>query len=253
MNERRCGHAPRASPTVLLCVIVTHDLLACSARTTPAQRSPRPCRLASISRALEVERAGLAIFDRIVIADARLSARKNTQATTTERNVSAKAARLAASAQRGPNRRTIIVPGVVDAKIEAVQHAPDDERPARAVPQPAEQHRDHQVDVAQRRAVAIAAERDIEIVAQEPRQRHVPAPPEIDDAGGLVGRIEIERQEDAEHQRHADRHVGIAGEIEIELEGVGQRADPGLRSKDGVAGPKASATKGWMPSASRSS
>ena len=30
------------------------------------------------------------------------------------------------------------------------------------------------------------------------------------------------------NQRHADRHVGIAGEIEIELERVGQHADPGL-------------------------
>ena len=74
----------------------------------------------------------------------------------------------------------------------------------------------------------VAAERNVEIVAQELRQRHVPAPPEIDDVDGLVRRIEIERQKDAEHQRNADRHVRVAGEIEIELEGVGERADPGL-------------------------
>src|SRR5205823_6075836 len=71
-------------------------------------------------------------------------------------------------------------------------------------------------------------ERNVEIVAQKLRQRHVPAPPEIDNGGRLVGRVEIQRKKDAEHQRYADRHVGIAREIEIELERVGQRADPGL-------------------------
>jgi hypothetical protein len=43
-----------------------------------------------------------------------------------------------------------------------------------------------------------------------------------------MGRVEIERQGDAEHQRNSDCHVGIAGEIEVELEGIGQRRDPGL-------------------------
>jgi hypothetical protein len=76
--------------------------------------------------------------------------------------------------------------------------------------------------------VPVAAKRDVEIVAQKLRQRHVPAPPEIDDGGGLVRRIEIQRQEDAEHQRDADRHIRVAGEIEIQLEGVSERADPGL-------------------------
>ena len=129
-------------------------------------------------------------------------------------------------ARRG--RRAELAPGMIDAEIDAVQRAPRDESPGRAVPEAAEQHGDHQIDIAQHAAAAVAAERDVEIVAQELRQRHVPAPPEIDDASRLVGRIEIQRQEDAEHQRHADRHVGIAGEIEIELERVGQRADPGL-------------------------
>src|SRR6202034_2252420 len=74
----------------------------------------------------------------------------------------------------------------------------------------------------------VAPERDVEIVAQKLRQRHVPTAPEIDDARRLVGRIEIQWQEDAEHQRDSDRHIGIAGEVEIKLKGVGQRADPGL-------------------------
>src|SRR5579871_2154189 len=77
--------------------------------------------------------------------------------------------------------RDKIIPGVVDAEIGAMQRAPCHKRPGRAVPEATEQHRDHQIDVAPHTAVPVAAERDVEIVAQELRQRHVPAPPEIDD------------------------------------------------------------------------
>ena len=117
-------------------------------------------------------------------------------------------------------------PAVVDDEIHAVQTAPEDERPARAVPQPAEQHRDDQVQVASRRPLAVAAERDVEVVAQKARQRHVPAPPELDDVLRLVGRVEVERQLHAEHARQTDRHVGVAREVEVELERVGERAAP---------------------------
>ncbi len=128
-------------------------------------------------------------------------------------------------------------PGVVDHQVEPVQRAPCDEGPGGAVPEPAEQHGEEEVAVAPRRAVPVAAERDIEVVAQETRQRHVPAPPEIDDIDGLVWRIEIERQSDSEAARRPDRHVGIAGEIVVELKPVGERAAPGLdQSRIAAAG-----------------
>src|ERR1017187_4249259 len=53
--------------------------------------------------------------------------------------------------------------------------------PCAASHDPAEQHRDHQVHVAAELAAPVAAERDVEVVAQESRERHVPAPPEIGD------------------------------------------------------------------------
>ena len=93
------------------------------------------------------------------------------------------------------------LPGVVDHQVDAVQPAPDHEGPAGAVPQPAEQHRDHQVGVAARRAAPVAAERDVEVVAQEARQRDVPAAPEVDDVDRLVGAVEVDREADVEHQR----------------------------------------------------
>ena len=66
-------------------------------------------------------------------------------------------------------------------------------------------------------------ERHEHVVAQEARQRHVPALPEILDAGGAERRVEIERQLDAEQQAEADRDVGIAGEVEEDLEPEAER------------------------------
>ena len=47
-----------------------------------------------------------------------------------------------------------IAPAVIDHEQRAVHAAPDDECPARAVPQPAQQHRDEQVHVAPDRALS---------------------------------------------------------------------------------------------------
>ena len=64
---------------------------------------------------------------------------------------------------------------------QPVQPAPQHEVPRRAVPQPAQQHRRHQVDIAPRLAAPVAAQRDIDVVAQETAQRDVPAAPELAD------------------------------------------------------------------------
>ena len=63
----------------------------------------------------------------------------------------------------------------------------------------------------------------------------MPAAPEVDDVDRLVGGVEVDRQADAEHPAEADRHVGIAGEVEVQLEGVGQRPAPGLEQGRFVA------------------
>jgi len=55
----------------------------------------------------------------------------------------------------------------------------------------------------------------------------VPAAPEIGNAEGFVGRVEILREADAEEIAEADGHVAIAGKIEINLIGVAEDAEPG--------------------------
>src|SRR3546814_3518210 len=49
-------------------------------------------------------------------------------------------------------------------------------------------------------AAAIAAERDVEIVAQPTRQAHVPAPPELGDALADVRLVEVLDKAEAHHQ-----------------------------------------------------
>src|SRR5262245_43787734 len=106
---------------------------------------------------------------------------------------------------------------MVHDQIDAVQPAPDDKQPAGAVPQAADQHHQQKIQVSPETAAAVAAERDVQVVAQEARQRDVPAPPELNDASRLVGRIEIDRQLDAEQARQPDRDVAVAGKIEVDL------------------------------------
>ena len=54
----------------------------------------------------------------------------------------------------------------------------------------------------------------------------MPAPPELRDAPRDVGVIEILQKVEAEHSPEADGHIGIGGEIEVDLEGVRHRAQP---------------------------
>jgi len=65
-----------------------------------------------------------------------------------------------------PERSQITARFRLDREPDAVDAAPHDERPRRSVPQPAEQHRQHEVDVGAPDAPAVAAQRDVEVVPQ---------------------------------------------------------------------------------------
>src|SRR5262249_10886638 len=58
-------------------------------------------------------------------------------------------------------------------------------------------------------------------------QRDVPASIVIDDPDRLEWRIEIDRKNDAEYPRGTDRHVGIAGKVEIQLAVISKGSEPG--------------------------
>ena len=65
----------------------------------------------------------------------------------------------------------------------------------------------------------------------------MPAPPEIRDAGGGVGIAEVFREVETKHPAEADRHIGIAGKIEIDLEGERRKADPGGENRQAFRSP----------------
>ena len=127
-------------------------------------------------------------------------------------------------------------PGSFQNEKKAVIEAPDDERPFRAVPQPAQQEDDHQIEIRPVRAGSASAERDIEIVPEPGGQRDVPAAPEFGDRLGDVGIVEIERKIDADHQAEADRHIRVAGKVEIDLQRVADVSEPGQRGIEISAG-----------------
>src|SRR4051794_28745963 len=81
--------------------------------------------------------------------------------------------------------------GMLDDQAHAVERSPEHERPCRSVPEAAEHHRDEQVAVRLHAPAAAAAERDVEEVTQEARQRHVPASPEVAESRGSVRAAEV--------------------------------------------------------------
>ena len=104
--------------------------------------------------------------------------------------------------------------------------APRHERPARAVPETTEEHGQEEVPVRAPRPSAISTERDVEIVPEPARERHVPAAPKFRDVGARVGVVEVVRELVPEHERRAPRNVGVSREVAEDLPGVRQNSEP---------------------------
>src|SRR5204863_6020339 len=112
---------------------------------------------------------------------------------------------------------------LADDQKHAVHRAPEHEVPARAVPEAAENHRDHQIADA---VAAIAAEWDVKIVAEPRREADVPAMPELARILRGVRMIEVERDLEAEEACECAGHVGVAGEVAVDLNRERDRRDP---------------------------
>src|SRR5262249_38601307 len=105
----------------------------------------------------------------------------------------------------------------------------DDIAPTRPVPQAAEEEDGDQVEIQPPGRHAAAAQGDEKVVAQPGGERDVPAAPEVADGVGDVGVVEVLGQVEAEHPPGADRHVGVAGEVEVDLDRVADQPQPGER------------------------
>ena len=104
-------------------------------------------------------------------------------------------------------------------KEDAVERTPGHEGPGSAVPQPAHEEHDEQVEHGARPAPPVAAKGDIQVIAKPRHERHVPAAPEVLERHGQIWFVEVAVQVEPEQFRGADRNLRIGGEVEIELEG----------------------------------
>ena len=116
---------------------------------------------------------------------------------------------------------------------DAVRRTPEHEGPGRAVPESAQEKGEEKVRQHSGEAFAVAAQRNVQIVAQPTGQGDVPATPEVLNVGGLVGRVEVLRQVNVEEERAADGHVAVSGKVEVQLQGVGDAAQQGLGEGQG--------------------
>lgn len=107
-----------------------------------------------------------------------------------------------------------------------VIQAPCHECPRRAVPQAGQDPDNQQVADALWRAYTAAAKRDIHIVTEPAAKGNVPSAPELRQGSREVGMVEVGVKVEAEQLRHADGHVGIAAEVEVELKRIADRAEP---------------------------
>jgi len=109
----------------------------------------------------------------------------------------------------------------------AMVNSPEKKRPVRSMPEPAQYTNNRHVKAGSRSPPAVAAEGNIEVIPEPAAQCHVPAAPKIRDAYGRIGAVEIFGKCKSKQQAQSDSHVGIRGEIEINLKGIGNRAEPG--------------------------
>ena len=114
----------------------------------------------------------------------------------------------------------------VDGQGNAVESSPDDKVPRRAVPESAQHHGNHQVAVGLCCAAAISAQGNIEVIPEPGGQTNMPSSPEFSDVGGEIGEREIAGQVVAQESGGGDGHVGVAGEVAVDLHGVEDHGNP---------------------------
>src|SRR5882724_10189325 len=115
----------------------------------------------------------------------------------------------------------------LNGKTDAVDASPDDESPIGAMPQAAEKHGQHQIDIGARLAKAIATEADVKVVAKPSTEADVPAPPEVLQTLCKVRLAKVDHEMEAHELSAAAGDAAVAAEITVNLPGksVGPEED----------------------------
>ncbi len=115
----------------------------------------------------------------------------------------------------------------LDKKKYKIVHAPYYEIPRCAVPQTGQEPDNEQIENLPPGTLSVAAQRDVDVIAEPCAHADVPASPEFRDAFGFVRVFEVFCEMKTEEFAEPDRHIGVAAEIKIDLEGKADRTEPG--------------------------
>ena len=97
----------------------------------------------------------------------------------------------------------------------AMHHAPDNELPAGAMPDPAYKKDNQEIHIHPESTLPVSTKRNIHIFCQEIRQCLMPALPKIHDIHCFIRRIKVQRQVIAEECRNAHGNVTVTAEIKV--------------------------------------
>ncbi len=115
-----------------------------------------------------------------------------------------------------------VAQSALDDQQHPVGEAPDHEGPVCAVPDAAYREDYQGVESPARHGDAVAAERNVEVVAEPGGERDVPPPPEFLHAARQVGRVEVVDQREPHGAGAAEGDAGVAEEVAVDLERVEQ-------------------------------
>ena len=91
---------------------------------------------------------------------------------------------------------------MIEGQKGSVQTSPQHKRPTGTVPQTAQQHGDQHIQILSNRAVAVAAEWDINVIPEKIGKGDVPGTPETDQRSALIGTVKVNGNIDPEQFTH---------------------------------------------------
>ena len=109
---------------------------------------------------------------------------------------------------------------------KAMVNAPENERPARSVPDAGQQKHRPKVDIRPRRAPPVSAERNVHVLFKPAGEGNMPFPPEILDRSRCIRQPEVFNKCKAKHFSKPNRHVKKKKKIEINLQHIEKRRQP---------------------------
>ena len=107
--------------------------------------------------------------------------------------------------------------------------SPEDEVPCGAMPETGQKPYHKDIKKLSAAFDTVAAQRDVNIIAEPGAEGDVPTPPEFGDAFGDVRIVKVLWEIETQHPAQTNRHQRITAEIKINLEGICQQAHPRQR------------------------